>query len=37
MIIFVINYFSEDHSFRNVKFVYSELMLFNCCDIVKRD
>lgn len=37
MIIFVINYFSEDHSFRNVKFVYSESMLFKCCDIVKRN
>lgn len=28
MIIFLINYFGEDHSFRNVKFVYSEIMLF---------
>lgn len=39
-VIFLINYFGVDRSFRNVKFVYSELMLLNCCillNVIKKN
>lgn len=36
MIIFLINYFGEDHSFRNVKLVYSEIMLFKIVVILSN-
>lgn len=39
-VIFLINYFGVERSFRNVKFVYSELMLLNCCillNVIKKN
>lgn len=36
LIIFLINYFGEDHSFWNVKFVYSEIMLFKIVVILSN-
>lgn len=36
MIIFLINYFGEDHSFRNIKFVYSEIMVFKIVVILSN-
>lgn len=39
-VIFLINYFGVNRSFRNVKFVYSELMLLNRCillNVIKKN